>query len=42
MDGVSVISRDTTIPATSQAIWDVLADFGELVHGLAASTTRAS
>ena len=30
MDGVSVISRDTTIPATSQAIWDVLADFGEL------------
>jgi carbon monoxide dehydrogenase subunit G len=30
MGGVSVISRDATISATPQAIWDVLADFGAL------------
>jgi hypothetical protein len=30
MRGVSVISRDRTIPASPQAIWDVLVDFGAL------------
>jgi hypothetical protein len=30
MRGVSVISRDTTISASPQAIWAVLADFGAL------------
>ena len=30
MGGVSVISRDATISAPPQAIWDVLADFGGL------------
>jgi hypothetical protein len=30
MRGVSIISRDRTIPAPPQAIWNVLADFGAL------------
>jgi hypothetical protein len=30
MDGVSVISREATISASPQSIWDVLADFGAL------------